>query len=1137
VQGITSLFCRSYFRSCLPSTAIDSQTLLRLLPSLFFLLVSSQVFAISTATLTGRVTDSIGGALSGVEVEATNLDINAVFPVQTNKLGLYRIALLPSGSYRVIVRKYGFRTIVKPGIQLHVQDVIALNFSMQPGSVISSITEEAGVPMIQAETSMQSMTISQATLNGIPSLTRNPYDFVTLGEGVAPISIDRPAGFALNGQRPESGSFLLDGSENNEPYKSGPGQIVPLEAVQEYRLITHNFPAEFGRNTGYVANVVTKSGTNDWHGTLYYFLRNSRLAANSYENNSRGIPKPVFNRHQMGGSMGGPILTDRFFFFAALEPIIIRSSSTLSYYVPTPQLLAVSSPGTNAIFKRFPLPSTLYLQDVSVRTVCPYGMTCGGKLGTGFVTIPAFITAYRNGPVDAGAGAPQDTYLATIRADYSPGKRTNLNARYAFQNMNLMGTVSQPYSSELDQASQVRNQNVTLNLTHYWTGNFFTESRLVYNRLAQNSPTTPGDGFPSFSMTGDLISGASLPLSIPSGLNGSRGVQNILQFHQSASWIKGRHNLKGGGAFIHSQDSRIPSQLPLLQSNVAEFFDLQRFVDGLLSSYQLSFDPKGHFPGETVAPPFGPSSPYRHFLSNTLSFFLQDTWKVTSRLSITPGLRYEYFGQIHRSGSEKKQDASFYYGSGNSQDRIRSGQLLRTVDAPSPYQNHFYAPSWLNLAPRFGAAFDVTGTGKTVLRGGFGLFYEHLPNFTAENNNPPAYGVTQLSDVPLSEELLQQPYSVFPDEPILFPPSAISHYDQDLKTAYALHYHLSLEHQLTRSFMASASYVGSTGNRLYQYVNENRIGSGDSLSGARLFPLASGMAALTNQGFSRYQAFEFRLDSANLRNLGLQFGLNYTWSHSLDNTSSLLINESNGGSPLFPLDAFNSSLDKGSSDFDLRHRWIGHFIWQIPFGRNFDGIKQKLFQGWETTGILSAQTGQPFTLFDNRVPDRETGANTRPLLVGPVYQANSSLLLNPDLQTPNAVLYLPVNPIRYTSGDCIPNSAPFRCLESVNGPYTGALGRNTFSRPGLFWGNLAIAKNIGLSQHLGREGISLQIRAEFYNFLNHSNLYIKSDTTNISAASFNTTKGAIPGVVASRGTPENGPQEARQIVIAIRLIF
>ena len=323
-----------------------------------------------TATLTGRVTNSLGGILVAAQVEATNIETNTVNWVRTNQAGLYRIPNLPPGYYRVIVRMFGYRTIVKPGVKLHVQDVIALNFSMQVGSSISSVTEEEGVPLVQAETAMQSSTVNQLAITELPSLTRNPYDFVALSPGATPASVSRGIGFAINGQRLESGSFLLDGSDNNEPYNTGPGQIVPLDAVQEYRLMTNNFTAEYGRNVGFIANVVTKSGTNEFRGVAYDFIRNSWFAANTFENKARGIPRPVFNRHQLGGAAGGPILHDKAFFFVAFEPILVRSSAGISYYVPTPDLLAVSSAGTNAIFKRFPIPSQLSTTDVSIRTVC-----------------------------------------------------------------------------------------------------------------------------------------------------------------------------------------------------------------------------------------------------------------------------------------------------------------------------------------------------------------------------------------------------------------------------------------------------------------------------------------------------------------------------------------------------------------------------------------------------------------------------------------------------------------------------------------------------------------------------------------------------------------------------------------------
>ncbi len=689
----------------------------------------------------------------------------------------------------------------------------------------------------------------------------------------------------------ESGSFLLDGSDNNDAYNSGPGQIVPLDSVEEYRLMTHNFTAEYGRNTGFIANVVTKSGTNDFHGAAYYFNRNSALAANTYENNARGIPRPVFNRHQLGGAVGGPILRDKLFFYAAVEPILVRSSATLSYYVPTPELLAVSSAGTNAMFQRFPLPSNLSKTDVSIRTVCPFGRFCGSTINSGYVTIPAFASTARTGPVDAGAGVPQDTLLWTGRLDYTLNERSTLNVRYAFQDANQFATVTQPYSAELDQPFNLRNQNVTLNLTRFLSGNFFTESRVVFSRLFQQSPAAPATEFPSFTITGDTISGSSGSLSLPSARNAFGGSQDIYQLYQGANWIRGTHNLKFGWQYQHLRDSRVPTEVSFTRSNQGEFRDLQGFVDGFLTSYQLSLDPKGKAPGELISPPFGPSGLHRNYRFNDTAGFFQDAWKISPRLTLSPGLRYEYFGSGHRTGHEKPLDASFYYGQGNSvYQRIANGRLLRTTDAPGEYQNHYFLPRHSNFAPRLGVAYGISGSGKTVLRLGGGLFFERLPGVAFENTNPPAFGIAQLSAVSLTPELFIDPYSVFPQTTIPVPPSVVTHFDQDLKTAYVGHWNTTLEHELTRNLVISGAYLGSKGNQLYRLLNINRIGSGafDGRPGERLFNSASSFTTISNQANSSFHALQVRMESPGIRNIGLQFGANYTWSHSIDSASSLL---------------------------------------------------------------------------------------------------------------------------------------------------------------------------------------------------------------------------------------------------------
>ncbi len=469
-----------------------------------------------------------------------------------------------------------------------------------------------------------------------------------------------------------------------------------------------------------------------------------------------------------------------------------------------------------------------------------------------------------------------------------------------------------------------------------------------------------------------------------------------------------------------------------------------------------------------------------------------------------------------------------------------NGRLLRTVDAPGKYRNRFFLPQRMNFSPRMGLAYDLTGRGRLVFRSGIGRFYERLPGFIFENLNPPAYSVARISGVSLTPALFEDPYSVFPSETIPVPPSAVSHLDQDLKTASNWAWNSTLEHDLPNKFLLAASYVGSTGLNLYRPINTNRLGSGQfqGRPGERLVSHTAGFITVGNHARSSYHGLQLRIDSLRLPRSGLQYGLNYTLSHSLDNVSSLVGDDNVSGGAGLPLDAFNPDLDKGASDHDVRHRLVGHFVWQIPGAAQSRGLRKLLFAGWQFSGILSFQSGQPFSLRDDRVFDRELSDNTRPRLTGEAPQVLGAGQRQVDARTPNAFLILPVNPIRNPDGSCIANAKPFGCQLSVNGPFDGSLGRNTFRRPGTHFQNVALAKNINLPEIGGVEGMQLQYRAEFYNLFNHSNLYVKAATTNMAASSFNTNRGSrIPGVVASYGTPDGFPQEARQIVLALKLIF
>ena len=1117
---------------------------------LFWFIPFSGAAQTFTGTVTGRVLDSHQSVIPSAVVVLRNTATDVERTISTSSEGEYVFTLVPPGEYTMHVEASGFApSTVTVDVAVAASSRVDITLGVGGLKQEVKVVAESGVS-VQTDNAQLGKTVSQLQLTELPSVTRNPYDFVALAGGANPSSDTRGIGFAVNGQRSASGNYVLDGGENNDTFIASPAQVVPLDAVQEYRVQTNNFTAECGRNAGFIANVVTKSGTNRVHGSVYDFVRNSALAANTFNNNANALPRPVFNRHQFGGTVGGPLLVGKLFFFASLESILVRSNRPNTFFVPTPQLLAISSPGTQAIFQKYPLPPNLSTTNALTRMVCPFGATCDADTGAGFVTVPAFAFTSRTGPKDAGAGAPQNTILWTGRVDWVIDPKTQFFARYAFQNKDQFPTVLQPYSATLDQPGSGRNQNIALNLIRIWSAHWVTESRAVYNRVigdpegpqqSANSPTTPKPPIPQFYIRNE-------PATLPFGSSSFGGPQNLYQFFQTATWAKENHTLKFGVQYVHLRDNRT---FGAAESAIAEFRSVQGFVDAVLHRYVIALDPKGRFPGEQVGPRFGPPSFVRHFHYNEPALFIQDTWKITPRLTLTPGLRWEYFGVLHSPGAEHPLDSNFYLGAGSTiLQQIANGTFQRTIDAPEGLKGKLYRSEYTDFSPRLGLAWDLFGDGKTVLRSGIGMFYDrNFGNvlFNVEQN-PPNYSVVNLTNTPVSAELLSNQYAVFLDTPITLPSSVARMLSSNLKTAYTISWNATFEREVVGKFVAGASYVGASGNRLYSINFINRIGSGGLLDPKcvttlfasdgvtplgpnyadncpRLNTSADDIVQRGNLSHSNYHALQLRLDSRYLQNRGLQFGANYTWSHSIDNLSSTFADD-----PItfgFFMDAFNPGRERGPSDFDQRQHFVSYFIWNLPLGRNAKSWFGKyVVGGWETSGLLTFQTGQPFDIFDTGVYD---GVG-RPRLTGPA----PSILVHPhpDASNPNSFLYLPINQVYdVNNGLCLANATPFACEISVNGPFQGNFPRNTYRRPGTQFHNVAFMKNFSLP----KEGMNLQFRAEFYNLFNHPNLYVKQGSNDVNTSTFNASpSGSGPGVTAFFGAT---PADNRQIVIALKLIF
>jgi Carboxypeptidase regulatory-like domain/TonB dependent receptor len=1090
-----------------------------------------------TGGVTGRIYDPSQAAVPNASVVLNSVDTAAQRTTTSSGEGVYNFGLLAPGRYRLEAWASGFDAAeVEVEISVAVTTRADIFLNLKKVQQTATVFGANGVA-VQTENAELGMIVNRREITDLPSETRNPYDFIALSPGANLSNDGGGVGFAVNGQRSTSGNYMLDGAENNNPFAARPGQNVPLDSIEEYRLQSNNYTAEFGRNSGFVANVLTKSGSNEFHGSLYDYVRNSAFAANSYDGKAHGLSRPVFNRHQFGGTFGGPIQKKKLFFFGSIEPVLVRSNAPQPFFVPTSQLISLSSPGVQALFDRYPIPPNVSTTNVLMRLVCPFGSTCDIGTGSGFVNLPAFAFTSRNGPLDVGAGPPQNSYLASARLDWLLNSSTQVIGHYALQRTRTFALVSQPYSATLDEPSHDGGQNVAASLIHTWNPRWISESRLVYQRITFGQRPSPSvSPFPLFYFLHE-------PVTLPSYGDVDSEAQNIYQLAHTTTWAHGKHIIKFGGQYIHIRDNRVHGIAP-----DGFFSDVQGFVDGVLDLYEIALDPKDHLPGEQVEPPFGPPAFGRHFHYNEPALFVEDTWKPRPRLTVSSGLRWEHFDVQHSPGSEHVLDSNFYLGNGASLPvRIANGTFMRTVDAAGDLRGHFYRPEYANFAPRLGLAYDLFGDGTTVLRSGVGIFNDRKFGDPAFNVlfNPPTFSLMQLSGVNMTSDLLSNVYSVFPNSPIVLSGAAARMLDSDLKTPYTISWNATVERDVKRSMVAAASYVGASGVHLYSLSNINRIGSGglrdpscvgvrtdaagnaigpDYTGCTRLNLLAGDINERSSQSHSSYHALQLRLDTRFLARLGVLVGANYTWSHSIDNKSSVggADGTANAYGPPF-LDAFNPRLDKGSSDFDQTHRFAAHFIWDIPLARGMVGVRRLLLGGWETSGILTFQTGQPFSIFDSGVPDHFFEM-TRPRLTG---RPPSPGKLVRDANNPDWFLYMPLNQVYDpTSGLCLPDAKPLACEISVNGPFAGNMGRNTYRRPGLQYHNVAIMKTFTLAAET-----HLQFRAEFYNLFNHPNLIVAGGTNDVNTAIFSTASGTSSGVIAGFF------DTSRQIVLAMRLTF
>ncbi len=1072
-----------------------------------------------TGQVTGSVLDPTGARIPKATVSLRSVATGLVRKVESNDSGLYLIPGVLPGNYELMAEAAGFSRYSQ-AVVVAVGSRVGVDIRMEVGraETVVQVTETAG--QVNVETQTLATVVNRQNIEDLPTLTRNPYDLVATSGNVSDGAPDgRGVGYAINGQRASSTNILLDGSANNNEFTATLGQSVPQDSVQEFSRLSSNFTAEFGRASGGVVNVVTKGGTNEFHGSAYEYNRVSKLTSNYFDNNANQLPKSVFTRNQFGYSIGGPIKKDKLFFFNNIEWFRIRSAARRTVWIPADGLINASAANTKNFFSTYGKVRSdvadlgTFTKDQLV--AAGFNPCSNGAVGGGCALLPGSTAMFRRisyaYPADSGGGDPRNEYQLVGRIDYNVSSATQLYGRIAIQKANyLPGVVADSPYQGFDTGEDDLKQNYLASLLHTFTPTFSMQSKVVFNRLNETQPLGDYPATPTlyvYGTTAASIFGSRvgfpgyLPFSPGNGIP-SGGPQNLAQLYQDFNYSRGKHQLRFGGAYTYIQDNHTFGAYmnSVMQLGRGGQFGnaMDNFIAGKAYSYNGAINPQGKYPcgavvdaSCTVTLPVGQPNFSRSNRYHELAYYVQDSFKVSRVVTLSLGLRWEYFGVQHNR--DPKLDSNFYLGSGSTYPaQVRAGSVQLAPDSPV---GGLWGKDWNNYSPRLGFAWDVFGDGKTSLRGGWGMYYErNFGNVTFNViQNPPNYGVVSLiagSDVPSIDITTAAvgPLAGSTGSKAL-PKVSLRAVKQDVTNAYSHSFSLSLERALTNNITAALEYSGSKGVDLYSIENANPVGGGNFYLGdactpddgdcvSRVLPTRyTGINLRGQLGVSLYNSMNARLDVRSIKSIGLTgMRVNYTWGHAIDNLSDTFSSSGNQMN-LGLLDRYNPLLERSNAYFDQRHRLAISGTWDLPLSSLTGGSKalSYILEGWSFNPIFTARTGFPYSLYDCT-----WGYNACPYGFFDKSITNVKGDSNgPALSTPNT------NKFYDYSMYGVNSDYTSKVLWSDFGPFNkNMVGRNSFRDAGNWNLDLGLNKNFQIN-----ERYRLQFRLETYNTFNHANLY------------------------------------------------